>query len=751
MRIRLARPAILALSVLFLLLAWILTRAPGRIGPARDGDGSEATTPASLRVKDGAEELAGGIATAHGEGLLSRQRGLASLAGRVRDESTGSPIPGAHITAVCLANDHDLRADTYSDAHGDYAFFGLHCGPWRAFAQESARATKGLSEARPNGFDPLAVVVTRGATATLDFDLVPGAVVTGQVLDADGTPAEGVSVTAIPTAWRTDWERQSRQTATSSAVTSVNGAFRLEGLAPGVEVILDATSADRLPISSQPLLPDPASANRVDLRLDPVRFVEVEVVDATSGEPIPAATVVAWYSHDTDRLSANALHWAAPWRADGLGRLKAGPFPVVPVRFAATPPGRIYAMDPQPVVPTDQASVVIRIPGGLLAGAAPSEMRPARPQRTWPVRVTDATGMLVPQAWLIAWDGGGWRATAVVDGEADGSLSEPRPADWIEVFDASDREDSPLALGAVRVRPGTSPPTDIRMPEEQVIAGHVVGPAGVAVQGALVIAFPDWWPDPNEPGRASGHGTARTDAAGAFRIGRLADIGYGLEVRPPPDLTAAPRTSVHAGSTDIVLHLGPTVSATITVTDDARTAIAGAFVTVQSQPLSPSEQDLRQTSGAVTRTTDEHGAVRIDHLDPTKDSVVQADPPLSRTDLLRAILPAWRGKDATLQLSRIWEIRGIVRDDRGDPVPGAQILLVSPQGGMQFGEQVARSGEDGRFVFKRATSSPITLRVTPLSGRAPRRDEGQIVIPGGPEAVLVTDRRDTTERKSGGR
>ena len=665
------------------------------------------------------------------------------------DEATGSKAPGVRVTAVRLVQVPDLRVETVTDAYGAYSFLGLRPGPWRAFAQLPGRATKGLADARPSGYDPFVVVVASGATTTLDLVLVAGASATGRVLDADGAPVSGVTVTAIPVAWKDAWNRRLEQTAWERATSGADGSFRLDGLAPGLEVLLEATSLEYLPAAAGPFTPDPAAPISADIHLAPVRFVEVRVVDAGTDEPMAKASVLGWFPKGT----SNWKGLDEPWTADEHGHVRAGPLPAGPVKFTATPPGRLLLPDLSAVevVPPETTSVVVRVKDGLLAGEPYGKHATVESEMRWPVRVTGPDGKAVPRAQISLYTKSGCGGSFISDGLADARLHQTDPGTWIEVFDVRDGDDLPLPMGPVRVRPGAGPPTVLQLPVEETLSGRVVGPDGAAVAGALVVAFPEWWRDALIPPSATGHATTRTDAAGAFRLGRLADTEYELEVRPPPPLAAGKRTSTKAGSTDVVIHLGVSVEATITVVDDVGLPVSDALVTVVPPPASAIQQSLERRPGAVRRTTDAHGASRFDRLDPANPLEVHAEPPVGRPELRRASLLLWRCEDVTLHLARVWEIRGVVRDERGAPVPGASVMLVTSGPTWGFAERVAQADAMGRFSVTRDSTAPVTLRVGAPKGGRSSRDGERVAIPGGPEVVLTQEAAETPEHDSPGR
>jgi hypothetical protein len=160
-----------------------------------------------------------------------------SVAGRIVDAESRSPIPGARVMLMPTAPMFPPGAagplQAVTDANGQFVFEAVAPGRYRIDAQKTGFAPLAAAAA-PRTLD----VAAGQVTSRLDLALTKGGAITGRIVDASGEPASDVTVTAL------------RQTAGPSgqvmartlgmAQTNDLGEFRLAGLTEGNYVVIAA-------------------------------------------------------------------------------------------------------------------------------------------------------------------------------------------------------------------------------------------------------------------------------------------------------------------------------------------------------------------------------------------------------------------------------------------------------------------------------------------------------------------------------
>jgi hypothetical protein len=347
-----------------------------------------------------------------------------------------------------------------------------------------------------------------------------------------------------------------------------------------------------------------------------------------------------------------------------------------PVKVTARPPGRmLLPRDLGPPIPPEQAEAVIRLVGGADAGTAIPPHPRSKDEMRWAAHVVGSDGREIPRGSTRSYRPSGGSGQGILDGWSDLRLREVSPDLWVEAFDAKTADDEPLPYAPVRMRPAEGAPTEFVLPPERAIEGRVVGPDGEGVPDVLVLASPDWWRGTRHGSWPLAHSTARTDRSGAFRIGRLADTEYDLEVRPPPWLSRGAGVA-RAGAKDLTIRLEPTRRSSITVLDDEERPVAGAVV--RAGPKGAFDHGIPWPPGvAILRgVSDAEGLVTFGAADPTQTHDLVVDPPSGRPELKSPPARLWRGEDLTVRLLRRWWIRGVVRTPSGEPAPDATLWRV---------------------------------------------------------------------------
>ncbi len=205
----------------------------------------------------------------------------ARVAGTVVDP-TGAPVANASIrlnietrlaAGALMSRQSKVEHQSQSDAAGRFRFERASPGILRLSARADGWIGAELSglEMPPGGeLVGLRLVLERGAT------------VTGQVLDAEGQPAAGVSVRVLEPA------AASRLPGVMSARTGADGSYVLEEVPPGLRIVVAERKGSEKAAREIQVT---AGVNLLDLRLARAGVrVSGRVVDA-SGSPVPGAIV----------------------------------------------------------------------------------------------------------------------------------------------------------------------------------------------------------------------------------------------------------------------------------------------------------------------------------------------------------------------------------------------------------------------------------------------------------------------------
>jgi len=171
--------------------------------------------------------------------------GKCVLRGRVLDATSGQPIKGATVTL--FSQGQQEAPVTATDSDGRWQIADLPAGDYHATASKSGYTNRGA-------FGRAVALTVSRPDRTLDLTLVRGAVVSGQVTDAEGEPIAGVQVMALKEMPVGRGIKQWR--AVNGGSTDDRGQFRLFGLEAGEYVL--AARADGQP----PTRPD-SKGNRL--------------------------------------------------------------------------------------------------------------------------------------------------------------------------------------------------------------------------------------------------------------------------------------------------------------------------------------------------------------------------------------------------------------------------------------------------------------------------------------------------------
>ncbi len=622
----------------------------------------------------------------------------ASATGVVLD-ATGAPVAGAVVSAQgrqsptsywWLGAIENTRVEaTATAADGTFAVEGLVGGANYVFAATAPDGAKGRSAfVRASGDAPVRV----------EIRFVPERTIEVTVLDAaSGAPVAGASVRAEPEDRAFLDEENAFATTTADGKASLrvrcSGALDLDVNADGyksdartpVVAASESSAVVRLErgflVTGRVLLPDGSPASYAD--------VEARSEEGNPGDP-------GIFGTRTDRSGEFRLTFASAGartiRAKALSGGKE--LQAAAVAEAGGEPVTLT------LVPAAQAKPA---PGALV------------------VRVVGPDGSAVPRARVRLAGPNGWE-NEVRDGRAEFRAKE-RNESWVDVWDAASADGTPLPLGYARVGPvaARTDEVTVRLPPEKAIEGWVRGPDGKGVRGASVTArslSADEAPIDSSAG-------ATTDAAGAFRIGRLSDGPVTLDADVPPEFVRPDPVASRGGATGVEIRLKAGVSVAVTVLDDAGEPVADASVTASTGWRSGAR-------GYGEARTDSNGVAHLVGLDPALAYCLEVEVWSSRPRLHSSSRDDWKPVDTTVRLGRSLSVKGTVRDPAGHPMAGACVWASDDS--VSWGP--TKTGMDGTFTIGGLAAGEVVLRVSIEGNGGGAAAETRVTV--GTEGVVLT-------------
>ena len=238
-------------------------------------------------------------------------------------------------------------------------------------------------------------------------------------------------------------------------------------------------------------------------------------------------------------------------------------------------------------------------------------------------RVLDPQGRPVPQAQAVLRTPNGASQQSVRDGRVEWTQAIPAGSGAVvEIWGARDARGAflPLGPGTATVPDGATE-VEVRLAPEVTVTGTVRASEGTPVRGVLVRAQPVVAEDAR---RGGGHGgdrwhrdapQARTDDAGAFRLGGLAAAEYDLTVVAPRIYAPLKPLRVSGGDRDVDVRLKVGLTVSVTVRDEAGKPVSG--VSVFGRPKLRNETVWMRSGfeGDGGATTGADGVVRLNGLD----------------------------------------------------------------------------------------------------------------------------------------
>jgi protocatechuate 3,4-dioxygenase beta subunit len=230
-----------------------------------------------------------------------------SITGHVFDAVTGQPLSKVQLT-LFPANPGTGRREPYltsSDSSGAYRFVNIEPGNYRLSAMRNRYVRQNYGQKTTLASGATITVAPKQQVANINFRLLPGAVVTGRVVDEEGEPMASVQVSAL----QYRYMRGRRELVpVASGATNDLGEYRIWGIAPGAyyfsatyrsQAMMYSGSTQQddsgYPVNYYPGVPDPSQTspiavkaaeqkNGVDFRLSPIRTVRISgIVKSTTG------------------------------------------------------------------------------------------------------------------------------------------------------------------------------------------------------------------------------------------------------------------------------------------------------------------------------------------------------------------------------------------------------------------------------------------------------------------------------------
>ncbi|MCU0725503.1 MAG: carboxypeptidase regulatory-like domain-containing protein [Planctomycetes bacterium] len=292
--------------------------------------------------------------------LLAVDR-AARVAGLVVEEGSDRPLPGVTVFAVPRGGAiEDLALGekvAVTDARGRFAIEDLPAGEVALAVLGAGYASRDFAHFDNYVYSPGAIRLEAGETREVTLAAARAPILRGRVVSEDGAPVVGASLTAERR--RHTWSG-TEVLSTGGTDSGPNGAFEIGSLAPGVEHRIRVCASGFAEVCERITPLDPATAREIEIRLAAGLTVEVRVVAADTGAPLPGASVGVRREYDREFLSLPAV----PTDADGRAVL--GPLPRERLEVVAGAEGFRAGPGAALLTPPGSATVEMERRGGEL-------------------------------------------------------------------------------------------------------------------------------------------------------------------------------------------------------------------------------------------------------------------------------------------------------------------------------------------------------------------------------------------------
>ncbi len=614
----------------------------------------------------------------------------------------GRPVPGAHVSATPSAPYGDGIAPIGALFGGETATTGDD----GAFSLTTlVGGVEYAFDVRADGFPPASAgsrVASEASPIDLDVRLATPRFIDVHVVErGTARPIAGAEVGVTPQG------SQERERHEDGWVTGDDGTVRVGPVDAGTYAV-GATSPDQpRNWGADPTVTAGEGVPVVTVELESALEIEGRVV---LPDGAPAAGARVWCDCDDVNVECEIEYCDGEGRFR-FGRLRAGDHSL---DASLTSGGRLFRV--RTTVAAARRDALLTLVAVPVEESLP-DATPTQPARD--VSVVDAAGRPVPRATLRLLDPErlncfGW--SQVTDGHATIDADRASRTCWLEVVSPSTAGGSPLPLGVgwSAMAAGTGP-VEVRLPAETPIEGTVFGPDGQPIAGVLLEAIPARFPLVTDPRRRAEQivSRARSDAGGAFHIGRVGPEPSRIYVYAPPGFALPEPMTADGGTRGLAIRLHRGVSPTITVLDADGHPVSGALVSASVAPHewyleSPNSIVTSLNEGGIARTG-ALGTVGLVSLDPDQTYDLYVGIPRGRTDILGLDTPAWKPADTTIRLPRTYKVAGVVRDTEGHAVSDAFVKCSIE--GHDVG--TTYSNDDGGFEIGQLPAGSVDVHATP--------------------------------------
>jgi hypothetical protein len=272
--------------------ATVVLAASVGAGPDNSGSGFRESTPGVVRT-DAVAQLASGVIT----GVI------------LTDTATPQPVRRA---AVRLTGDASATSRIVgTNDEGRFVFDRLPAGRFTLSATKAGFVPGFHASTRPGRGPGVPVAVADGQTVDVAIKLLPGAVITGLITDARGTPVPGVTVAAV------DSRASGAAALPVRVITDDRGMYRVFGLAPG-EYLVSALPQLLPSLAGRGFVPGAAVTAVTDADVQWAKALGVASAPLGAGAaggpappPRPVAYAPVFYPGTTDAAAAATIRVAS--------------------------------------------------------------------------------------------------------------------------------------------------------------------------------------------------------------------------------------------------------------------------------------------------------------------------------------------------------------------------------------------------------------------------------------------------------